>query len=194
MLAERSKTPFVSEIVLLVIFILNELFIFLIDRVICQVHVLIVFVDFLGVSLRGKASKTFLVDIDTQGLVTCDTYIDAQVKLVSVNKEGVRNILADYTCFINIDVVNVVHDLDSTSLTCIRWFQNPYILLALVLFQLLVMIVKVCKFIGQDIGVGDEVKSSFTVSFLHANDIKTETIFARNLITLWKVVNFLIFI
>ena len=50
MLAKGSQTPFVAVVILLLIFILNEPFIFFVDRVIGQMHVLIAFVDLLGVS------------------------------------------------------------------------------------------------------------------------------------------------
>jgi hypothetical protein len=45
MLAEGTKRPLIAEIVLLAVLILDELFIFLIDGVVRQVHVLIVLVN-----------------------------------------------------------------------------------------------------------------------------------------------------
>jgi hypothetical protein len=49
------------------------------------VHVLVVFVDFLSVSLRGKASQALLEHVDAQGLVAGHAYVDAQVELVPVD-------------------------------------------------------------------------------------------------------------
>ena len=50
-LAEGSQTPFVSKVVLLIVLVLNELLILLVDRVVGQVHELVVFVDLLSVGL-----------------------------------------------------------------------------------------------------------------------------------------------
>ena len=49
MLAKGSQTPFVAVIVLLLVLILNEPFILFVDGVVGQMHVLVVFVDLLGV-------------------------------------------------------------------------------------------------------------------------------------------------
>ena len=49
MFAESSKTPFVAVIILLLVLILNEPFILFVDGVVSQMHVLVVFVDLLGV-------------------------------------------------------------------------------------------------------------------------------------------------
>ena len=50
MFAESSKTPFVAVVILLLVLILNEPFILFVDGVVGQMHVLVVFVDLLGVS------------------------------------------------------------------------------------------------------------------------------------------------
>ena len=86
MLAESSEWPLVTEVVLLCVLVLNEAIVFLINRVVSQVHVLIVFVDLLGVSLRGKPGQTFLENIDFERFVACDEDVDTEVKLVSINQ------------------------------------------------------------------------------------------------------------
>jgi hypothetical protein len=50
MFAEGTKTPFVAEIILLSVLVLNELLILLVDGVVGQMHVFVLFVDFLSVS------------------------------------------------------------------------------------------------------------------------------------------------
>ena len=42
--AEGSKRPFVTEIILLTVLVLDELFVLLVDRVVRQMHVLVVLV------------------------------------------------------------------------------------------------------------------------------------------------------
>ena len=49
MFAESSKTPLVSVVILLLVLVLNEPFILFVDGVVGQMHVLVVFVDLLGV-------------------------------------------------------------------------------------------------------------------------------------------------
>lgn len=45
MSAESSERPLVPKVVLLTIFILDEFFVFLVDAVVCQMHVFVVLVD-----------------------------------------------------------------------------------------------------------------------------------------------------
>ena len=54
-LAESAQTPFVAEIVLLCVLILNETIVLLINGVVSQVHVFVLLVDLLGVSFRGES-------------------------------------------------------------------------------------------------------------------------------------------
>ena len=49
MFAESSKTPLVAVVVLLLVLILNESFILFVDGVVGEMHVLVIFVDLLGV-------------------------------------------------------------------------------------------------------------------------------------------------
>lgn len=56
------------------------------------------------------------------------------------------------------------------------------------------MIIEVTELIWKDVSIRNEIKSSFTVTFLHSDDIETKTIFASDLMTLRKMVNFLVLI
>lgn len=48
-------------------------------------HELVVFVDLLSVSLRGKPSQSLFEDVNSQRLVGSDEHIDTEVKLVAVD-------------------------------------------------------------------------------------------------------------
>lgn len=50
------------------------------------------------------------------------------------------------------------------------------------LLQLLVVSIKVTKFIWEDIGIWDEIKRSFSKFFLHTNHIVTETVLSGDFI------------
>ena len=63
MWAESTQAPFVTNIILLRILVKNEFLILFIYRIVCQMHVFIVFIDFLRVKLRGKSGETFLKHI-----------------------------------------------------------------------------------------------------------------------------------
>lgn len=56
------------------------------------------------------------------------------------------------------------------------------------------MVIKVGEFVGKDVGIRHEIEGRFSMSFLHSYHIEAETIFARNFITLGKMIDFLIFI
>ena len=122
MLTEGAKTPLVAKIILLAVFILNELLVLLVDGVVGQVHVFVVFIYFLCVGFRGETSKTFLENIYSEGLIASHAYIDSKVKLVTVNQQRIGDVFTDDTGFIYIDVVYVINDLNSSALAGIRWF------------------------------------------------------------------------
>jgi hypothetical protein len=133
MFTECSKRPFVTEIVLLTILIRNEFIIFLVDRVVCQMHKLILLVDFLSVSFTCKTSQTFLMHINTQRLITSNAYINSQVKFVSVDKQRIRDVFTDNGSFIYVDVINIIYEIDAFTLTTVSWFYDPHIFLAFML-------------------------------------------------------------
>ena len=54
MLAESTQTPLIAEIVLLCVLILDKPVIFLVDGIISQMHILILFVYLLSVGFRGE--------------------------------------------------------------------------------------------------------------------------------------------
>lgn len=147
MFAESTKTPFVAKIILLSVLVLNKLLILLVDRVVGQMHVFVLLVDFLSVGFWGEPGETFLKYIDTQGLVACDTDINSKIELVTVNQERIGDIFGNNTSFVDVNVVYVIYNLDTTTLTPTGRFENPNIFLWLVLLKLLVVIVKISEFV-----------------------------------------------
>ena len=157
-------------------------------------HILVVFVNFLGVCLRSKPSQAFLIHIDFHWFVRGDQHVDSQVKFVPVDQKRIRDIFANDTSFVHINVVDVVNNVDTSALTCVGWLDNPYVLFALMLLQLLVVVVKVAEFVRQNVRVRRKVKRLLSKAFLHANYIETEAIFARNFVTLREMVNLLVLV
>ena len=194
MFAKRAERPFITKVVLFAVLICNKLIILLIDWVVGQMHVLVLFVYFLGVSFTRKSCQAFLMDVYSQRLVASYAHIDAQVKFVAINEQWVRDVLANYWCLVNVYIVYVVYEIDSLALTAVSRLYDPDILLAFVLFQLLIMIVKVTELIGQNVCVRRKVKSMSTKLFLHSNDVEAHPVFAGNLVGLWKFVDLLILV
>ena len=92
MLAEGAQAPLEAEVVLLRVLILHEVLVLLVDRVIRQVHVLVVLVYLGGVGLRGEPSEALLEHIDPQRLIAGNQNVDAKVKLMPIYEEGVGNV------------------------------------------------------------------------------------------------------
>ena len=65
--------------------ILNEVFIFLIDGVISQMHEFVVLVNLRGIGLRSKPSQAFLEYVNSQRLIACDQHIDSQVEFMPID-------------------------------------------------------------------------------------------------------------
>ena len=95
MIAEGSEGPLETNVVLLSILILNKLRILLIDRVVGQVHILVVFVELGGVLFGGESGQAFLVDVDPQRLIARHDYVDSQIELVSIDEKRVSDVARD---------------------------------------------------------------------------------------------------
>ena len=72
-------------------------------------------------------------DVDFQRLVAGDYYVDSQIEFVSIDQKWIRNVLANNTCLVHIDVIDVINQIDALALTRVSWFDDPNILLGLML-------------------------------------------------------------
>ena len=154
MLAECTKRPFVAEIILFGVLVLNELFILLVDGVVGQVHVLVVLVYFLSVGFTCETGEAFLEDVNFHGFVAGHQHVDTQIELVAVDQQRVGDVLADDTRLVHVHIVDVIDEVDTAALARIGRLHNPDILFGLVLFQFLIMVVKVTELIRKDVSVG----------------------------------------
>ena len=69
--------------------------------------------------------------VHTQRLIRRYAHVDTQVKFVTVNQQGISNILGDDACLLNIDIVNVIDDVNAFALTGVLRLDNPFIGLSL---------------------------------------------------------------
>lgn len=113
---------------------------------------------------------------------------------MAINKQWVRDILRNNAGLIHIHIVDIIHDVNTTALTGIGWLDNPYILLALVLLQFLIVVIEITEFIWQDVGIWTKVKRILAESFLKAYNIEAQTILPGDLVALRKVIDLLILV
>jgi len=194
MAAKCSERPLVAEVILLAVFVLNELLILFIDGVICQVHVLVVLVYLRSIGLTGKSGQTFLENVYSQRFIASYQHVDSQIELMPVNKQWVGDIPGYNRQFVHVDIVNIVDELDSSALSSVRWLHDPDVFLAVVLFQLLVVLIELAELVGQDVSVRHEIEVLLPKPLLHSHDVEAESIFPRNFMALREVIYLLVFI
>ena len=114
-LTEGRETPLEAKVVVLAVFVLDEVLVLLVDGVVGQVHVLVVFVELGSVSLRGEPGQALLVDVHSQRLVASHNHIDAQVKLVAIDQQRVSDVARDDRQLVDVQIVDVVDDVDSSA-------------------------------------------------------------------------------
>lgn len=71
------------------ILILDKIVVFLVDGIICQVHVFVVLVEFGCVGFGSKSCEALFVNIDSQGFVAGDNYVNSQVEFVAIDEKGI---------------------------------------------------------------------------------------------------------
>ena len=94
-----------------------------------------------------------MVNIDLHRLVTGNQHINSQIELMTVNQQWIGNIFADDTSFIDVDIVYVIYQIDTSPLARVCRLHNPDIFLALMLLKFLIVIVKVTEFVGKNVSV-----------------------------------------
>ena len=154
-------------------------------------HASVVFIDFGGISFRSKSGQTFFEDVHTERFIRSNANVNSQIELVAINQKGVRNITGNDGEIINVDIVDIINEVDSFSLSAVGWFNNPNVLLWVVLPQFLIMSVEFSELVREDVSVWNKVKVVLSVLLLHADDIATESIFPRDFVTLREMVDLL---
>jgi len=113
---------------------------------------------------------------------------------VTIDEQWIGDVLRDDTRLVYIHIIDVIDDVDASTLARICWFDNPHILFAFMLLQLLIMVVKVAELVRQDVGVWCEIEGRLAESLLQTHNVKAKTIFTGNLVGLWEMVQLLVLI
>jgi len=188
MFTKSTQRPLVTKIILFTRFIRDKLIIFLIDRVVRQMHKLILLVDLLSIRLRCKPSQPLLMHVNSKWFIACDADIYAQFKLVSIDQQRIRDILRYHRSLVNIHIIDVINQKDAIALARVRGLDDPNVFLALVLSQLLVVIVEVSELLWQDVGVWCDVYCGLAVFLLHTHYVVAHAILPCNLERAWELV------
>ena len=109
----------------------------------------------------------------------------------------VLNILGDNDLILSINahLLNIVYDINASTPTQISWFNDPEILLRIVV--LVVSLETLNKFailLGDAIGLRKEIQLCSAVSLSHLVHVYAQTVFSSDFIALWEMVYFLVFI
>lgn len=157
-------------------------------------HVLVVLVNLRCISFTSETGQALLEYIDPQGFVTSDENINSQVELMSVDQQGVGHVSRDDRGVVNIDIVDIIHDIDTLALTRVCRLNDPHVLLRVMLLQLLVVRVEVAEFVWEDIGIRDKIEVSLAILLLHSDHVVAEAIFPGDLIALGEMIDLLVLI
>jgi len=101
---------------------------------------------------------------------------------MAVNQQGIRNILRYNAGLLNINIIDIVNNVDSLALARISRLDDPNVLLALVLLQLLVVIVEIAKLLRQDVRIRRQIKRWFPELLLHAHNVEAQAVLARDFV------------
>jgi hypothetical protein len=78
-------------------------------------HKLVLFVTIVLVFLRSKSREAFFENIDSQRVYARQKHVDAQIKLIAVYEQRVRDVLGDHGYFIELDFADIVDDVDASA-------------------------------------------------------------------------------
>jgi hypothetical protein len=104
----------------------DEILVVFVDRIVGQMHVQVIHVTIVWL-LKGNGSEscqTFFVDVDSQRIHTGQIDIDPEIKLHSVNKVGLYYVSLDDTPLYRLELGEVFHQEDSSSLSLVFWLHN----------------------------------------------------------------------
>ena len=189
---QSSQTPFVSGIVHLSILVVDEVDVFLIYWKVCQVRVFSIFPESGIVLLTCKAGQSFIINIDSPWIHRCDTDIQSQIKLETIDEEWIGNIPADYAILINWHFRDVINYIDTLALWWVLRFDDPHVIL-LFWSQAMEMRVKVSKLIWENVRIRYDVETFFSKFLLHLDHILAKAVFSREFAWIREMIDFLVF-
>lgn len=120
------------------------------------------------ITFRSKSCKPFFKNINFERFKRCQKYIDSQIKFVRINQKRVVYVFTYDLIFIRINVIYVISDENSFSLSTLGWLWDPKIFVMRFLLTLHEMIVKVAILFWKHKWIRNDVKRTFSMNFLHS--------------------------
>jgi hypothetical protein len=113
---------------------------------------------------------------------------------MAIDQQWISDISTNDTSIIYIHIIDIIYYVNAFPLRWIGWLHYPDVLFRIMLLKLLVMSIKITKFIRKNVSVWYEIKVLFPKLLLHSNHIDAKSIFPSNFITIREMVNLLEFI
>ena len=113
---------------------------------------------------------------------------------MTVNQQRIRDVARDHRRFIDIELVKTFNDVDATTLRGVCRLNDPNVTLWLSLAKFCVVGVEVVEFVWQNVGVRNKIILISAKSLLHLDIVVAKSIFSRDLIALWEVIDALEFV
>jgi hypothetical protein len=113
---------------------------------------------------------------------------------MSIDQERVGNVLTHYTRLIKVNLINVVHEIDTLTLGLGIRLHNPKRFLSFLVLLFMEETKIVCKLIWETESLRSDVEGFPSELLLHPDDIHTELIFPGDLIRGREVIDLLVLI
>lgn len=126
-----AQWPFVSVVSFENTSVLLKWFGFFVDTIIGQMLVKILHcLLWVVIWFRSKPCKSFIIDVYTQWIDARQQYINSQVKLVVVDKQRIRDILAHNTFFVwsDLQIIQIINDVNPATLWWLWWLHYPQVI------------------------------------------------------------------
>jgi len=116
-LPQPGDSPLGPEILQIVVILHKGALVELIDRVVSQVHELVLLgLQVVRVLTRRKPRQPLLVHIDLQRVDGGECHVDPEVELEAVDEEGVVDVVAGHQALLHLNLAEVVCDEDAFAL------------------------------------------------------------------------------
>lgn len=113
---------------------------------------------------------------------------------MAVDQQWIGHVTGNDRELVNINIIDIINQLDTTTLGRVSWLNDPNVLLAIMLFELLVVLIELTKLVRKDVGIRNEVEVLLSKPFLHSHDVEAKPILSSDFMTLREMIDLLIFV
>jgi len=112
------QTSLVSYIIFIGIFIKNEIWIVLVNGIICEMHADIIQIVKIGRTIRfcSKSSQAIMIQINSKRIAASKQHIKTQVKLKPINQKWLVKVTLCNVVFTRLDIFPISSEEDASAL------------------------------------------------------------------------------